>query len=272
MAEVLWYWQHDGEVCGPVGWRALVELAEQGELLPGDLVRRAGGAVWVAAREAQKAYAAELAAARAAAAQAPAPRPISAAPSNAGYTGGGRHGLANADAIDLNTLLEPSERIFDADPNREASQRDLYRASDPLSLVLTEDAAEAPRAPAPRPAPVQQPARPRPRPVAENPGPSGAEIAAILRQREAVSYGSTALVSVACVLMGLACMVVGLGFGVPFGLVGMLLAARALQGMYSSGNPRGRGVALAAMIAGLAEAIYFSRTVILQLAQALNLL
>jgi hypothetical protein len=265
MAEVLWYWQHDGEVCGPVGWHALVELAERGELLPGDLVRRAGGAVWVAAREAQKAYAAELAAARAAAAQAP-PPPMRAAPAAARYTGGGMHGLARADAIDLNTLLEPSERIFDTNDGREASQRDLYRASDPLSLVLTEEASEPPRAPAPRPAPVQQPVRPRPRPVAQHEGPSGADIAAILRQREAASYGSTALVSVACVLMGL------LAFGVPLGLIGTLLAARALQGMYSSGNPRGRGVAIAAMIAGLAEAIYFSRTVILQLAQSLNLL
>ena len=271
MAEVLWYWQHDGEVCGPVGWRALVELAERGELLPGDLVRRAGGAVWVAAREAQKAYAAELAAARAAAAQAP-QREMRTAPANTGYTGGGRRGLANADAIDLNTLLEPSERIFDTDQSREASQRDLYRASDPLSLVLTEEATVPPPAPAPRPAPVRQPARARPRPAAEHEGPSGAEIAAILRQRGAVSYGSTALVSVACVLMGLACVVLGLGFGVPFGLVGMLLAMRALQGMYSSDNPRGRGIALAAMIAGLAEAIYFSRTVILQLAQSLNLI
>jgi hypothetical protein len=58
---------------------------------------------------------------------------------------------------------------------------------------------------------------------------------------------------------------------VPFGIVGMLLGARALQGMYSSGNPRGRGLAITAMIAGLAEAIYFSRTVIVQLAQSLNL-
>jgi hypothetical protein len=264
MAEVLWYWQHDGEVCGPVGWHALVELAERGELLPGDLVRRAGGAVWVAAREAQKAYAAELAAARAAAAQAQAPRPIS-APAAAPYAG--MRGRANADAIDLNQLLDPSERIYDANQDREASQRDLYRASDPLSLVLTEDGATPPPAPAPRPAPVQQPARPRPRPaVQQHEGPSGAEIAAILRRREAASYGSTALVSVACVFMGL------LAFGVPLGLIGMLLGARALQGMYSSGNPRGRGVAITAMIAGLAEAIYFSRTVILQLAQSLNLI
>jgi hypothetical protein len=271
MAEVLWYWQHDGEVCGPVGWHALAELAERGELLPGDLVRRAGGAVWVAAREAQKAYAAELAAARAAAAQAP--REMSAPPAQSGYTGGRTRGLPNADAIDLNALLEPSERIFDTNQSREASQRDLYRASDPLSLVLTEEGAEPPRGPAPRPAPVQQPARARPRPVAQQqPEPSGAEIAAIIRRREAVSYGSTALVSVACVVMGPACVIVGLGFGVPFGLVGMLLAMRALQGMFSSGNPRGRGVAVAAMIAGLAEAIYFSRTVILQLAQSLGLL
>src|SRR5215217_7081761 len=114
MAEVLWYWQHDGEVCGPVGWHALVELAERGELLPGDLVRRSGGAVWVAAREAQKAYAAELAAARAAAAQAQ-PRPISAAPAAAPYSG--MRGMANTDAIDLNHLLEPSERIYDTDPS-----------------------------------------------------------------------------------------------------------------------------------------------------------
>lgn len=259
MAEVLWYWQHDGEVCGPVGWRALEALAEQGELLPGDLVRRAGGAVWVAAREAKKAHDAELAAARAAA-QAPS-RPITQAPIAA------RHGgaITRPGAIDLNDLLEPSERIYDTAPGGHGGgDRNLYRASDPLSLVLTEQATAPPRSPAPRPAPVRQPARPRPM-HDDYAGPSGADIAAILRQREAASYGSTALVACACVLLGL------IAFRVPLGLVGMLLGARALQGMYASGNPRGRGVAIAAMIAGLAEAIYFSRTVLVQLAQSLNL-
>src|SRR5687767_10928156 len=162
MSEVLWYWQHDGEVNGPVGWRALETLAEQGQLLPGDLVRRAGGAVWVAAHEAKKAHDAEIAAARAAAQHS---RPISqAAPRQAVGA------IARPGAIDLNDLLEPSERIHD-----DASQRDLYRASDPLSLVLTEPGAQPPPAPPLRPAPVQRP--PRPRPVQQDfDGPSGAEI------------------------------------------------------------------------------------------------
>ena len=259
MAEVLWYWQHDGEVCGPVGWRALEALAEQGELLPGDLVRRAGGAVWVAAREAKKAHDAEVAAARAAQSS----RPISQAAAPARQQAGA---ITRPGAIDLNDLLEPSERIYDTPAAKAAADRDLYRASDPLSLVLTEPAAQPPRAAPPRPAPVQRPARPRPM-QEEYSGPSGAEIAAILRQRQAVSYGSTALVSCACVVLGF----VVVGFAVPLGLVGMLLGARALQGMHASGNPRGRGVAIAAMIAGLAQAVYFSRTVIVQLAQALNL-
>lgn len=257
MAEVLWYWQHDGEVCGPVGWRALEALAEQGQLLPGDLVRRAGGAVWVAAREAKKAHDAELAAARKAA-QSP-PRPMMDAAAAARY---GMRPPVRPDSIDLNDLLEPSERIHDLNPA--GGSKDLYRASDPLSLVLTEPGAEPPRGPAPRPAPVQQ--RSRPGPVDDFDGPTGAQIAAVLRRRQAVSYGSTALVSCACVLFGLVI------FSVPFGIVGMLLGARALQGMYYSGNPRGRGLAITAMVAGLAEAIYFSRTVIVQLAQSLNLI
>ena len=260
MSDALWYWQHDGEVCGPVGWHALEQLAEQGQLLPGDLVRRAGGLVWVAAREAQSAYAAEMAAKRAAAQTYVPPAPVrtnKAARQRAQAAETARMNAASD--LDLNDLLGSPDSPRQPG-RRQAQAADLSRASDPLSMVLPEPGELAP--PRMAPAPVRQQARPAGRAVA-NAG--GMEMAGVMRQRSGTSYGSTALVACACVIMGF------LVFAVPMGVIATLLGARALQGMYASGNPRGRGWAVTAMLAGAAEAIYFSRTVILQLAQALNI-